>query len=48
MTDVTLTHPDSKQEIDVDASMVPTYQSQGWEIKQPPKAVEQADRKVAK
>lgn len=26
-----LTHPDSKQEIEVDASVLETYQSQGWE-----------------
>lgn len=26
-----LTHPDSDVEIKVDASMVPMYESQGWE-----------------
>lgn len=26
-----LTHPNSKQEIEVDASMVATYKTQGWE-----------------
>lgn len=28
-----LTHPDSDQEIEVDADSVPTYLSQGWQTK---------------
>lgn len=28
-----LTHPESGQEIEVDASMVPVYETQGWETK---------------
>lgn len=28
-----LTHPDSEQELEVDASQVAMYESQGWETK---------------
>lgn len=28
-----LTHPDSKQEIEVEANQVPLYLAQGWETK---------------
>lgn len=28
-----LTHPDSKQEIEVDAEQVPLYAAQGWQTK---------------
>lgn len=42
-----LTHPDSKHEIEVDASMVATYKSQGWETAPTAKAPD-ADDKPAK
>ena len=35
-----LTHPDSKQEIEVDAASVATYESQGWETAPTAKAPE--------
>lgn len=42
-----LTHPDSKTEIEVEAEMVPTYQTQGWQTKPTAKAptVESDDKK---
>lgn len=44
-----LTHPDSKQEIEVDADKVAIYESQGWETKPTAKAPEPAtDTKAAK
>lgn len=39
-----LTHPETGQEIEVDASMVPTYETQGWETKPTAKAPD-ADKK---
>lgn len=33
-----LTHPDSKQTIDVDPAHVAAYESQGWERKAPAKS----------
>lgn len=35
-----LTHPDSEQEIEVEADQVPMYQSQGWQTKPGAKSVE--------
>lgn len=35
-----LTHPDSGVEIEVEAEMVPMYQSQGWETKPTARPVE--------
>lgn len=38
-----LTHPESDLEIEVEADMVPTYVSQGWETKPTAKPVETPD-----
>lgn len=38
-----LTHPDSDQEIEVDADQVPMYQSQGWQTKPGAKPVDSDD-----
>lgn len=40
-----LTHPQSKQEIEVDASMVATYESQGWETAPTAKTPAKSDDK---
>jgi hypothetical protein len=39
-----LTHPDSSQEIEVDAKQVPLYLAQGWETKPGAKAPEIPDQ----
>lgn len=38
-----LTHPESKQELEVEAEQVPMYLSQGWETKPGAKPVDPPD-----
>jgi hypothetical protein len=40
-----LTHPDTDLEITVEAEMVPTYKTQGWETKPTAKAPDADEKK---